>query len=116
MRRLESSSEEAFVRWLKRNKIKWEKKATGALLDRKIYLPRGHLFIIEFKRKDSGRLKRTQVKEIRELRALGYDVEVHDEVKEAIKAVQERLNGTAKTPSRRSYKRFIKSTKRKLHC
>ena len=93
MQTLEKVGEAKFTRWLKKNKIKWKKKAPGELLDRHLYLPNGHLFIIEFKR-TLGTLLRRQIHEIKELRDLGYDVEVHDNADEAIKAVCDRLEAT----------------------
>jgi hypothetical protein len=88
---LEKVGEAKFVRWLKKNKIKQKKKAYGELLDRWIFLPMGHLFIVEFKRKKGGVLKRRQIIEINELKELGYDVEVHDDADEAIEAVRRRM-------------------------
>lgn len=88
---LEVTDENRFVKWLKKNKLKWKKKAIGELLDRWIFLPKGKLFIIEFKRKGQGELSRRQVSEIKELRRLGYDVEVHDDADEAIKAIIDRM-------------------------
>lgn len=90
MQVLEKSIERKFTQWLKKNKIKWKKKAPGELLDRWLLLPAGHLFIVELKR-SRGKLLRRQIKEIKELRQLGYDVEVHDNADEAIEAVKIRL-------------------------
>ena len=87
---LEKLIEDRLVRWLKRNKIKWRRKAFGELLDRWIFLPNGHLFVIELKRR-GGRLSPRQSLEIRELRELGYDIEVHDDAEEAIQAIRDRL-------------------------
>src|SRR3990167_1135167 len=83
---LEKSDERRFVKWIK--------KAIGELLDRWIFLPMGRLFIIEFKRKGEGELLRRQELEIKQLRELGYDVEVHDDAGEAIAAVETRLEAT----------------------
>lgn len=93
MSELEKKIEGRFVRWLKKNKIKFKKKELGELLDRWVFLPNGRLFIIEFKR-PTGKLSRRQVIEIRDLRRLGYDVEVHTSSEEAIEAIKSRLEAT----------------------
>lgn len=87
---LEKTIEAKFVRWLKQNKIKWRQKERGALLDRWIMLPNGYLFIVELKR-PIGELSPRQITEIIELRKLYYDIEVHDNADEAIKAISDRL-------------------------
>jgi len=91
MQVLEKVTEGKLTRWLKKNKIKFKKKYPGELLDRMVFLPYGHLFIIELKRKMLGSLSRRQIKEIQSLRSLGYDVEVHDDADEAIAAIAARL-------------------------
>ena len=91
---LEKRIEAKLTAWLKKNKIKCKKKAAGELLDRWLLLPGAHLFILELKRPDQGSLSKRQVKEIKELRSLGYDVEVHDNADEAIEAVEARLEAT----------------------
>ncbi len=93
MSELEEKIEARLVTWLKKNKIKYKKKAYGELLDRWIFLPGGKLFIIELKRPE-GYLKRRQEIEISVLRRLGYDIEVHDNEIEAIEAIGARLEAT----------------------
>ena len=88
---LEKEEEARFTRWLKRNKIKFKKKAYGELLDRWVLLPYGHLLIIELKRKDGGVLSRRQEIEVAELQKLGYDVEVCYGADRAIEEVRKRL-------------------------
>jgi hypothetical protein len=90
----EKIEEAKLVRWLKKNKIKCKKKAIGELLDRWLLLPEAHLFILELKKKNAlvnPKTGRRQLKEIKDLRELGYDVEVHDSASEAIKAIELRL-------------------------
>lgn len=90
MRELEKKIEGRVIKWLKKNKIKFKRKHPGELLDRHIYLPTGHLLIIEFKRPGEKLFKR-QEREIKELRKLGYDVQIHDDSEEAIQAIQARI-------------------------
>ena len=91
MQVLEKEEEAKFTRWLKKNKIKFKKKAYGELLDRWILLPYGHLLIIELKRKNGGALSKRQEIEITALRELGYDVEVCYGGEAAMQAVIARL-------------------------
>lgn len=94
MQALEKSIEGGVMKWAKSNKIKSKIKSAGELLDRWFILPGGHLFIIEFKRPGKGKLSKRQINEIKELRSLGYDVEVHDDKKEAIESIKLRLEAT----------------------
>lgn len=93
MQVLEKQIENKVVKWAKRRKIKLKKKERGELLDRWFMLPAGRLFIIEFKR-PGGSIKKRQTKEIKELKELGYDVEIHDNSEEAIQAITSRLEAT----------------------
>lgn len=90
MQELEKAIENRVVRWAKKSHIKMRKKVMGELLDRWFFLPNGYLLIIEFKRLGEKPFARQQY-EIDELKELGYDVQVHDNSEEAIKAIQEAM-------------------------
>jgi hypothetical protein len=58
--------------------------------DKMFMIPGGRPFLIEFKRKGESLRKNQQLKVWR-LQTLGYDVEVHDDAEEAVKAIKERV-------------------------
>jgi hypothetical protein len=87
---LERDVEQPVVKWARANGIKIKKKMPGDQLDRWFMLPGGRVFIIEFK-KPGGKLTPLQAKEISELQALGYDVEVHNDSEKAIRAIEKRI-------------------------
>jgi uncharacterized protein YggL (DUF469 family) len=88
MKELEKAIEARVVRWAKKRKIKIKKKEKGELLDRWFFLPKGYLLIIEFKRPNAEPPKGRQKREIKDLRELGYDVQIHDNSEKAIEAIQ----------------------------
>lgn len=90
LRELEKAIENRVVNWAKKYHIKMRKKERGELIDRWFLLPKGKLFIIEFKRPGKYS-KGRQANEIRELKELGYDIERHDNSDEAIEAIKKRL-------------------------
>lgn len=82
--------ENPVIRWLDKYKIKHRKmNGTGqrGWPDRLVCLPISPLWL-EFKRKGE-KLRKLQVYRVKQLRELGYDVQVYDTAKEAIAAIED---------------------------
>ncbi len=94
-RRKESSLEVSVVEWAKKHGVHYCIKLKGAgnkgLPDRLFLIPGGRPFLVEFKKLGE---KPTKLQEFThaELRAAGYDVEVHVTRQGAIAAIQQRLD------------------------
>ncbi|HUW11526.1 MAG TPA: VRR-NUC domain-containing protein [Anaerolineae bacterium] len=94
-RRKESSLEASVVEWAKKHGVHYCIKLQGtgnkSLPDRLFFMPGGIPFLVEFKKLGE---KPTKLQEFThaELRAQGYDVEVHDTRQGAIAALKQRLD------------------------
>lgn len=104
--------ENPVVEWCKKHKIltrKMNGMGSRGWPDRLICIPITPLWI-EFKRKGE-KLRKLQVHRIKELRKLGYDIEVHDDKEEAIAAIKKRIKAReveAKSCAKEGAKRYAK--------
>ena len=69
--------------------IKLDTSSETGWPDRIVLIPGGRPLFIEFKRPGGGVLSPKQGHIIGWLQAIGYDVQVHDNVKEAVKAIED---------------------------
>jgi hypothetical protein len=93
--KLESAIEASVVSWWRTLGLLPSRKMNGmsfnAWPDRLFPIPDGRPFFIEFKRA-GGALTPLQTELHKQLHKNGYDVEVHDNAKEAIEAIKRRLD------------------------
>jgi hypothetical protein len=91
--RLESAIENTVVAWCRKQGIlnkKLDSMHSASWPDRVFFIPGGRPFFIEFKRV-GGKLTAQQEQTIAYLLRLGYDCGIHDDSKEAIEAIKQRL-------------------------
>jgi hypothetical protein len=100
---LESTIEAAVLRWARQVGLmvtKLQGIGNRSWPDRIFWIPGGRPFLIEFKR-PGGRLSELQAITISNLKAAGYDVEVHDDKTKAISALRTRMEAAAVPTTRR---------------
>ena len=95
MKRIEQQIEDEFVeksRTYGVRAIKFIDPSNTGAPDRLIFCPNGRTLLIEFK-KPGGKVAEKQIEYHRWLDSLGFQVEIHDSVDEAIQSLERFLDG-----------------------